>query len=168
MSYTLHLLPCWAQAAVRLPLFPPSETSLLSLQAWLLLSADMWHSDLWLEAPNRTAGARKDFHFPLLLPSSSCSPITTAHCHARGALPSNQISHYPSYFIIFSMTQSFPPGANMQSTHLFIFTWCCCWGFFGPKKTALKPELGSEIRAQLTLASLLLEMEVGKCNLNTL
>lgn len=53
----------------------------------------------------------------------------------------------------------------MASTHLFIFTWCQFFFFCPQKKMASKRELSGEIRAPLTLTSLLLE--VGKCYLNT-
>lgn len=116
--YIFHKPPCWAHADYS----PLKQCCTLSKLVSFFFSADMWHSDLWFEAPDRTAGASKDVHFPLLLPS-----YAPAQCHAHSGSPSNQIFHYPSYFIIFPMT------------HLFLFTWCHCFFFLsrdGPEARA--------------------------------
>lgn len=98
--------PYWSQAAVGLLLFPP-EILPYSSQAWLLLSADVWQ---WfvIGSTQQNSRSKERLSLPLLLPSSSCTPLMTTHWHARSVLPSNQIFHYPSIFIIFSMTNDFP------------------------------------------------------------
>lgn len=125
-------------------LFTP-ETMLHSFQACLFFSADMWHSDLWFEAPNRTAGASKDVHLP-----SSCHPALLHNVTLAVVRPPTR------YFITLLTLLSF-------QWHTYFYLHDAIASFFCPGM-ALKQEFGNEIGAQLILTS----FWRWKCYLNTL